>query len=151
MLVGSLLIGLYLSRMLGFSLVVNPVICCFLLLGGSVSFCLFLYLVLGFRWYMLLFCLVYVGGIYILFVYVSMFSPNVYVGLGYGPGFILISFFLFALFFYFRGLGVWYIEDFSHYVCSNRDNYGYCFFCLLLLLGFRLVSVICSSKDSFFR
>lgn len=145
------LIRIYLSSLLAFSFVPHPVNCCFLLLGGSLRFCLFLFLSSGFRWYILLFCLVYVGGIYILFVYVSMFSPKAFAGLGYSVSSFVISLSVFTVFFYFSSEGVPLFREHSHYVCSWRDGYGYCFFCLMLLLGFRLVRFIGSSKSSFFR
>lgn len=142
---------LYLTRVLSFSFVVHPISCCFLLLGGSLSLSFLIYSWLGFRWYILLFCLVYVGGVYILFVYIAMFSPNVFSGLGYGFSFAISVFLLFWVSLLTWGLDCRPFLEKRHYVCSGGDGYGYCFFCLVLLLGFRLVSFVSSSKDSFFR
>lgn len=91
------------------------------------------------------------GGVYILFVYVSMYNPKLVAGLAYGWRLVLLSFFFFSLFFLGFSFDFFCFSEFSHYICSDGDGFGYCFFCLILLLGFGLVSFVSRSKDSFFR
>lgn len=73
--VGSLL-SLYFSSLLAFSFVTHPIKYCFLLLLGALSVVCCGYVIVGFSWYLVLFCLVYVGGIYVLFVFVSLHKPK---------------------------------------------------------------------------
>jgi len=41
--------------------------------------------------------------------------------------------------------------DCSHYLCSYFEGFSYLFFCLILMLGFVVIRVVSSDKDSFFR
>lgn len=41
--------------------------------------------------------------------------------------------------------------EFSFYLCSYFEGFTYCLFCLVLLVGFVCISVVCGRKDSFFR
>lgn len=70
--------GFY-ALLLGVSFVSYSIGCCLFLLGGALRFCGFIYLVSGFSWYLVLFCLVYVGGVYVLLVYISMFNSKFFV------------------------------------------------------------------------
>ena len=70
MVFGGLFLGLFFGSLIRFSFVTHPVVCCLLLVCGSASICMYTYLLVGFRWYILMVCLVYVGGVYVLFVYV---------------------------------------------------------------------------------
>nr|QRV61261.1 NADH dehydrogenase subunit 6 [Tanaisia sp. SS-2020] len=145
-----ILISLYFSSLVSFSLFSNPLVYCGLLLVGALSLSGFAYLVLGFSWYLVLFCLVYVGGIYILFLYVSVHNPNSFPSLGGGVMYFSVFCFFFLVFYagsrYLGGL-----EDFSHYVCTSGEGVTYNVFCLVLMLSFVLVSLVGSGKDSFFR
>lgn len=44
-----------------------------------------------------------------------------------------------------------YFEECGHFLCTQYEGFRYCFFCVVLLLGFGLVSFITGSKDCFFR
>lgn len=79
-----LLLGLYFRSLVSFSFVHHPIGYCLLLLLGALGSSGFAYCVMGFSWYLLLFCLVYVGGVYILFIYVSIFRSNALSGFGGG-------------------------------------------------------------------
>ena len=39
----------------------------------------------------------------------------------------------------------------SYYLCSYYEGVSYCFFCLVLLVGFSILSVVVREKSSFFR
>nr|QDA21738.1 NADH dehydrogenase subunit 6 [Amphimerus sp. JM-2019] len=151
-LTSSFLLSVYLVSLLAFSFVTHPVGYCLLLLLGAFSVSGYVYLVCGFSWYLVLFCLVYVGGVYVLFVFVSMHSPNPYSLLGGGWEFLLFSFLFFwsvLISFEFKpGLGY---VDHSYYLCSYFEGFTYSLFCLVLILGFVVMSVVASEKDSFFR
>nr|YP_009169743.1 NADH dehydrogenase subunit 6 [Metorchis orientalis]ALD61617.1 NADH dehydrogenase subunit 6 [Metorchis orientalis] len=152
LLFSSCLLSLYLTSLLAFSFVTHPVSYCFLLLLGAFSVSGYVYLFLGFSWYLLLFCLVYIGGIYVLFVFVSLRSPNPIPLLGGGLEFLFSAFFFFFCLFVSAGFGSGSCySDYSHYLCSYFEGFTYCLFCLVLMLGFVLSSVVGSEKDSFFR
>nr|YP_010690160.1 NADH dehydrogenase subunit 6 [Paragonimus iloktsuenensis]WBU12999.1 NADH dehydrogenase subunit 6 [Paragonimus iloktsuenensis] len=145
-------LSLYFSSLISFSFISHPVIYCVLLLVSSLSISGYLYSVLGLSWYLALFCLVYVGGIYVLFIFVSVHISNP-MSIGGGSGLVfLIAFGSFMLIFS-GGLGHS-LEGFceeSHYLCSYFEGFSYCLFCLVLMIGFVGVSVISGEKDSFFR
>lgn len=149
----NVLLGCYFSSLLAFSFVTHPVGYCFLLLFGAFSISGYVYLVLGFSWYLALFCLVYIGGVYVLFIFVSLHNPNPIQS--FGGGFELVFFlFLFLEVLFFRS-GVFFsrlfMSDYSQYLCTFFEGFSYCFFCLILMLGFGVISVVCGGKDSFFR
>uniref|UniRef100_A0AAU7YSC2 NADH dehydrogenase subunit 6 n=1 Tax=Scaphanocephalus sp. TaxID=3050632 RepID=A0AAU7YSC2_9TREM len=148
----SALLSLYFSSLLSFSFVTHPIGYCFLLLLGAFSVSGYVYLVFGFSWYLILFCIVYVGGVYVLFIFVSLHNPNPFSLFGGGWEFLLSAFFFFLCLFVVFGLGVVdsYV-DYSHYLCSYFEGFSYCLFCLVLMLGFIVVSVVSGDKDSFFR
>nr|QJP04177.1 NADH dehydrogenase subunit 6 [Clonorchis sinensis] len=152
LLVGGCLMSIYLTSLLAFSFVTHPVGYCFLLLLGAFSVSGYAYLIMGFSWYLLVFCLVYIGGIYVLFVFVSLWSPNPTPLLGGGLEFLSMAFSFFFVLFVSVGfkLESCYL-DYSHYLCSYFEGFTYCLFCLILMLGFVLLSVVGSEKDSFFR
>nr|YP_009650995.1 NADH dehydrogenase subunit 6 [Uvitellina sp. SSS-2019]QCY72821.1 NADH dehydrogenase subunit 6 [Uvitellina sp. SSS-2019] len=148
----SLLFGLYFSVVLAFSFVSHPIVLCFLLLFSSLCISGIVYLILGFSWYLVLFCLVYIGGVYVLFVFVSIHDPNPISSLSNGGGYFLVIFFLLMVFFFLGG--VYYFPVFfesSYYLCSRFEGISYCVFCLILMVGFIGISVVVSNKDSFFR
>nr|QWV61008.1 NADH dehydrogenase subunit 6 [Euryhaliotrema johni] len=141
----------YFMSILLFSFVGNAISYCILLVINSLC-CLFLiYCISGFSWYALLLYLVYVGGVYILFIFVSVHLPN-----NLNKGIIsLFSFFFVFFLFWEMVTGVLEVgnstTDYSFNFCSGLEGVSYLFLCLFLLLGFFLVSYISSSKESFVR
>nr|YP_009261938.1 NADH dehydrogenase subunit 6 [Echinochasmus japonicus]AKL39066.1 NADH dehydrogenase subunit 6 [Echinochasmus japonicus] len=147
----GVLISLYFSCLVGFSLVSHPVIYCVMLLIAALSVSGVVYLMIGFSWYLALFCLVYIGGVYVLFIFVSVHCPNANTTVG-GSVFWALLFFIACL----CMCGVSFLPqpgevEFSYYLCSFFEGFTYCLFCLVLLVGFICISVVYSSKDSFFR
>nr|YP_009906248.1 NADH dehydrogenase subunit 6 [Azygia hwangtsiyui]QLH90217.1 NADH dehydrogenase subunit 6 [Azygia hwangtsiyui] len=146
---GSLLLGLYFSCLVQFMFVSHPVSYCGLLLVSSLSGIGYCVLTLGLSWYAVLFCLVYVGGIYILFIFVSVQNPNPITQVGgslYSFLFSLVFGFVFIRFFIAPSLA-----ESSHYLCSFFEGFSYCLFCLVLVLGFIIVSGVLGDKCSFYR
>lgn len=41
--------------------------------------------------------------------------------------------------------------EFRHYLCSFFEGFSYCFFCLVLMIGFVVIRVVRGDKDSFCR
>lgn len=70
------LVRVYYTSLCMFAFISHPIVYCFLLLVNVGSVSGFLYLCFGFSWYIVLFCLVYVGGVYVLFIFISVFIPN---------------------------------------------------------------------------
>nr|UDU84927.1 NADH dehydrogenase subunit 6 [Glypthelmins quieta] len=147
----SLFISLYVCCLVFFSFVSHPIGYCLLLLASAVSLSCYCYLLVGFSWYLVLFCLVYIGGVYVLFVFVSVHNPNPLPSTsGLLTPFLLFFFFL-LISFSFLSASLPYYNEGSHYLCSGYEGLSYCFFCLVLMVGFIAISVVCSEKDSFFR
>lgn len=147
------LLGLYFSRLLAFSFVTHPVGYCFLLLFRAFSVSGYVYLTLGFSWYLVLFCLVYIGGVYVLFIFVSLHNPNPVQAFGRGFEFVFFLFLFLEVLFLGRGVfsSRLFVFDYSQYLCSFFEGFSYCFFCFILMLGFIVIRVVCGDKDSFFR
>lgn len=134
-----------------FSFVTQPRVYCMLLVMGALRVAGYIYSVLGFSWYLALFCLVYVGGVYVLFVFVSVYGPNTF----YLRGGSLLVFFGFYV-------TVWsmfsclvktvpVIIESGEYLCSFYEGFSYCIFCLVLVVGFMCVSIMMRERSSFFR
>nr|QYC97735.1 NADH dehydrogenase subunit 6 [Diplostomoidea sp. MSB para 30071] len=148
----SLMVGLYFSIIFSFSFVSHPIYYCLLLLLSSVDICGIVYLFMGFSWYLVLLCLVYIGGVYILFVFVSVYSPNTFLSSGvYWWWILFIMMFSFCVFTgCFYSYADVYFES-SHYLCTSLEGTSYILLCLVLILGFICVSVVVNRKDSFYR
>nr|UFQ89143.1 NADH dehydrogenase subunit 6 [Anindobothrium lisae] len=135
-----------------FSLVSHPVYYCVLLVANSLLCSFTCYTLYGFSWYPLLFCLVYIGGVYTLFVFVSVYSPNSSV-VSYWS--FNSSALVFSLFFCVCcGLFVFYLSlsaEFSSYLCSLSEGYFYICMCLTLLFGFLVLSLVMSVKVNHYR
>jgi NADH:ubiquinone oxidoreductase subunit 6 (subunit J) len=141
----------YFSSLLMFSFVSHPVFYCVLLVGRALSVSGYICRIVGFSWYLALFCLVYVGGVYVLFVFVSVYRFKV-------SPLVRRSFYEFVLFFLvlvgvFRfGLqGLPAFVEGRHYLCSFFEGFSYCLFCLIMMLGFVGVRIVVGEKDAFYR
>lgn len=99
----------------------------------------------------MVFCLVYVGGVYVLFIFVSIHTPNPlpnFRGISVDG---LVLFFGFLCVFAFIFFSVPSLCDSRFYLCSRFEGVSYCLFCLVLMVGFVCVSVVVSSRGGFFR
>nr|UFQ88783.1 NADH dehydrogenase subunit 6 [Rhinebothroides sp. MZUSP 8015] len=136
-----------------FSLISHPVYYCILLVINSLLSSFICYCVYGFSWYALLFCLVYIGGVYILFVFVSVHNPNSSV-VSYW-NFNSIGNFLFIFFCLIIGSIILFYSslecEFSSFLCSLSEGYFYLCMCLTLLFGFCILSLIMSVKINHYR
>lgn len=143
---------LYFILLSMFSLVRHPVYYCILLVLNSIICCFICFLVYGFSWYALLFCLVYIGGVYILFVFVSVHRPkrSVVTGLNInGLGLVILLFWFFGggSFVFFHSLQV----EFRSFICTLSEGYFYVRMCLTLLFGFSILSLVMSVKSKHYR
>nr|QXU59703.1 NADH dehydrogenase subunit 6 [Bothridium pithonis] len=135
-----------------FSFIGHPVYYCILLVVNSLFCCFICYSVFGFSWYALLFCLVYVGGIYILFIFVSVHSPNSSVipywnlGLLGTVAFVFVGF-LFGWVLMLSPVGA----ESSNMLCSSMEGWFYVCMCLTLLFGFVILSSVLSIKHNYYR
>nr|UFQ89071.1 NADH dehydrogenase subunit 6 [Caulobothrium sp. MZUSP 7989] len=135
-----------------FSLVSHPVYYCILLVVNSLICSFICYAVYGFSWYSLLFCLVYIGGVYILFVFVSVHNPNSsvvsYWNFSYVSSFLIVFFCLMAGgFVYMFALN----SEFSSFLCTFSEGWLYLCLCLTLLFGFFILSIVMSVKLNHYR
>nr|YP_009367936.1 NADH dehydrogenase subunit 6 [Senga ophiocephalina]ARK18847.1 NADH dehydrogenase subunit 6 [Senga ophiocephalina] len=143
---------LYFFCLFAFSLLSHPVYYCVLLVINSLLCSFICYIIYGFSWYALLFCLVYIGGVYVLFVFVSVHSPNnsilPYVGLNsvWCIVFMACSLF-FSIIVYYGVLNT----EFSSFICTIHEGYMYICMCLTLLFGFIVISSIMSIKLNHYR
>nr|UFQ89047.1 NADH dehydrogenase subunit 6 [Serendip sp. MZUSP 7987] len=135
-----------------FSLVSHPVYYCVLLVLNSLICSFICYIIYGFSWYSLLFCLVYIGGVYILFVFVSVHNPNSSV-VSYWS-FSLVSSFLIVFLVLMAGAVVFYVSsvtEFSSFLCTLSEGPIYLCMCLTLLFGFFILSLVMSVKLNHYR
>nr|YP_009692019.1 NADH dehydrogenase subunit 6 [Rhinebothrium reydai]QEG77667.1 NADH dehydrogenase subunit 6 [Rhinebothrium reydai] len=135
-----------------FSLMSHPVYYCVLLVINSLLCSFMCYIIYGFSWYSLLFCLVYIGGVYILFVFVSVHNPNSSV-VSYwnfnSSSTIIFTFLCITMgcFIYYASLS----SEFSSVLCSSSEGYFYLSLCLTLLFGFTVLSLVMSVKVNHYR
>ncbi len=135
-----------------FSLVRHPVYYCVLLVLNSLTCSFICYRVYGFSWYSLLFCLVYIGGVYILFVFVSVHKPNSRV-VSYWK-FKLISSFLIIFLSMMAGVIVYFVAlktEFRRFLCTLSEGPLYLCMCLTLLFGFFVLSLVMRVKLKHYR
>nr|YP_001218778.1 NADH dehydrogenase subunit 6 [Echinococcus vogeli]BAF56532.1 NADH dehydrogenase subunit 6 [Echinococcus vogeli] len=125
--------------------------CVLLVINALLASCI-CYVVYGFSWYSLLFCLVYVGGVYVLFIFVSVFSPNsnfvLYSGSLEIGALVCGGFWLLVCGFIFYSLVG---GEFSGVLCSVSEGWLYLCLCMTLVFGFLVLSVVVSSKVNFYR
>nr|QXU59679.1 NADH dehydrogenase subunit 6 [Cephalochlamys namaquensis] len=142
----------YFMTLLLFSVISHSVYYCILLVINSLICCTLCYCVFGFSWYALLFCLVYVGGVYILFIFVSVHSPNSSVVPYWNINFYSLT----GLLFLGGSLGLTVCFFFTSYECSSylcnlEEGYFYVCLCLMLVFGFIVLSLIMSVKENYYR
>lgn len=148
---GYILLGLYFSSLMAFSFVSHPVSYCVLLILSALSVTGYVYLLIGFSWYLVLFCLVYIGGVYVLFIFVSVHSPNPSPSLGGRALMFFFSFVVFSCLFGARQASLPSVGESSYYLCRYFEGLSYCLFCLVLMVGFVAIRIVVGEKDSFFR
>nr|AWK02438.1 NADH dehydrogenase subunit 6 [Acanthoparyphium sp. WAK-2018] len=147
----SVFLSLYFTCLISFSFVSHPVVYCVLLLVSAMSVSGLIYLVMGVSWYLALFSLVYVGGVYVLFIFVSVHSPNPVSLVGVGVSVFVILFLSFFCLFSLPLGGFPVVSESSHFLCSYFEGFSYCLFCLVLMVGFVSISSVVGGSDSFYR
>ena len=138
----------------GFTFKSRPLTRAVLLVLVSFIVSLWIFKVFSFSWYFLLFVLVYVGGIYVILIYVSMAFPNFRLfrfKLRGWVGFVVLLF---------LSLGVWrdvgvmdkgLIEN-RFYLCGVSEALIYLFLCLVLMIGLVFINFIVRfSTSRYFR
>lgn len=148
----SLLFFVYFGILFLFSLVSHPVYYCGFLVANALICSLICYSVFGFRWYSVLFCLVYIGGVYILFVFVSVYRPNrsyaTHLKIDFSS--LLLLTFMILLVGYSVASGVL-AAEFSRYLCTGSEGAFYVVCCLMLLFGFLVLRMVMSVKLNYYR
>nr|YP_007890992.1 NADH dehydrogenase subunit 6 [Hydatigera parva]BAN15664.1 NADH dehydrogenase subunit 6 [Hydatigera parva] len=146
----ELLFGAYLFNSIIFSISSSCIIYCLLLVLNAMLSGLICYVIYGYSWYTLLFCLIYIGGVYISFIFVSVFSPNSsYVAnlniwlCGVGLLFVVIL----GLMGYYSLVSV----EFSEYLCTSSEISMYICFGFTLMFGLLVLSLVFSCKLNFYR
>lgn len=152
MVVTSLSFFFYFFCLVLFSLVSHPVYYCILLILNALLCSFISYSTYGFSWYSLLFCLVYIGGVYILFIFISVHGPKRRVISYWSLGRSSVLFLLFLIIF--MGLTVYRLRlnaEFSSYLCSGTEGPFYLCMCLTLLFGFVILRIVMSLKLNHYR
>nr|YP_010286158.1 NADH dehydrogenase subunit 6 [Hydatigera sp. XHPW10]UKS07996.1 NADH dehydrogenase subunit 6 [Hydatigera sp. XHPW10] len=147
----SILLSFYLFNLILFSFISNCIYYCILLIVNALLSSYIIYEVLGFSWYSLIFCLIYIGGVYVLFIFVSFFSPNDSGVVIYGLDLVsLVGVFLcwVVSIFIFYNLSEF---EMSSYLCSFNEVWLYICFGLMLMFGFIILSLLMSCKNGFYR
>lgn len=148
----SILFFIYFLMLFLFSLVNHPVYYCGFLVVNSLICRLISYAVIGFSWYPLLFCLIYIGGVYILFIFVSVYSPN----RNYITYYSLKFSFLFLSIFVLLSIGCLFVYnvisiEFRRFLCTINEGVFYVVMCLALLFGFLMLSLVMGVKLNYYR
>lgn len=142
----------YFLSLILFSLTTHPIYYCGLLVFKAFISSLLCYCLFGFGWYSLLLCLVYIGGVYILFVFVSAFRPK--------KGFVFNKSRsckkIFVLLFLVVTLGVSVVYcvtfyEFSRSLCTFSEGNFYICMCLSLVFGFIILSLVVRAKFNHYR
>lgn len=147
----SVLLSLYLFNLFLFSLIRNCIYYCIILIIKALLSSYIVYEVMGFSWYSLIFCLIYVGGVYILFIFVSFFNPNDRVVISWGFNLVRL-----VLIFFVFGVSVYMfcelIEfEFRRCVCKFKEIWLYVCFGLMLMFGFVVLRMLMSYRVGFYR
>nr|YP_003001980.1 NADH dehydrogenase subunit 6 [Taenia multiceps]ACS37256.1 NADH dehydrogenase subunit 6 [Taenia multiceps] len=147
----EILVTFYFFILLLFSLSSHCVYYCVLLVINALVSCLICYLVYGFSWYSLVFCLVYVGGVYILFIFVSVFNPNdsfaIYHKVGESSIVLCFVIGLLCMCLFYSLVNT----EFSNFLCTAVEGVFYVCLCLTLIFGFVVLSLLVSWKMNFYR
>lgn len=152
MFITLLLFFCFFATLIMFSLSRHSIYYCLLLVINSLIGSLICYNLFGFSWYSVLFCLVYIGGVYILFVFVSVYRPKnkfvSYNNFNYSRLFRLL--FVSLILVAFRVYSILNIE-FSEYICTIKERSFYFCMCLALVFGFVLLNVVMGVKINYCR
>nr|UFQ88387.1 NADH dehydrogenase subunit 6 [Rhinebothrium sp. LRP 10405] len=142
----------YFLCLVTFSLISHPVYYCVLLVLNAMLCSSICYFSFGFSWYSLLFCLVYIGGVYILFVFVSVHSPNTS-SMTYWQFSPVVWFILIFMCITFGSLLSFTLvsAEFSSYLCTITEGSFYTCMCLTLLFGFIMLSLVMCVKINHYR
>lgn len=148
----SLLFFIFFAILFLFSLFGQPIYYCIFLVLNSLICSLICYTLFGFSWYSLLFCLVYIGGVYILFVFVSAYRPKVSYVRYFNMDFSFFALLIFRLI-VLRGVFLLVVEkiEFSRFLCTVMEGSFYVSMCLTLLFGFSILSIVMSIKLNYYR
>nr|YP_010286134.1 NADH dehydrogenase subunit 6 [Mesocestoides sp. RKZ08]UKS07972.1 NADH dehydrogenase subunit 6 [Mesocestoides sp. RKZ08] len=134
-----------------FCFVGHPIYYWGLLVLNSIIWGLICYIMYGFSWYSLLLCLVYVGGVYILFLFVSVFSPNSSVVFYFGSSLMVVLGFFCCIF---VGLVIYFYNletEFSSFLCNISEGWFYLVMCFTVVFGFVVLSLVMSIKSNYYR
>nr|WEV86870.1 NADH dehydrogenase subunit 6 [Diplorchis sp.] len=129
----------------------SPIICCLLLLFNSLLLSVILYLFVGNSVFSLFFSLVYVGGVYIITLFVSahLQNDNFNSGLSLYFGVVVLgSFCLVGFSFWWCDFG---FDNMGEMLCSYISFDCYVLYGVSIFLIFFILSGISSSKNSFVR
>nr|BAV81463.1 NADH dehydrogenase subunit 6 [Schistosoma mattheei] len=127
----------------------SPLFRSVLILMNSLVVSILVFIKSGFSWYFLLFILVYIGGIYIILIYISMIFPN----FSFFNVKLVSYFFMLSLFFVFLSCILWSAKlvntsnkvDCSFYLCNSVEVLLYIFLCMMLMISLVFVNFIVSS------
>nr|AFD18247.1 NADH dehydrogenase subunit 6 [Pseudorhabdosynochus yangjiangensis] len=136
---------------IGFLYMTNLIYYCLFLVLNSLIIVGGIFFLGGYPWYAMLFYMVYVGGVYILFIFLSIYTPNL--NNSFELNILILILGIFFLFELTRGLNIVNIgvSDETKFLCSLSEGLSYLFISSFLVLGFFLVSYISSSKEMFIR
>lgn len=141
----------YLALLSSFCFFSHPIVRCILLVATVLSLGYGVFLIVGYRWYIGIFCIVYVGGVYVLLVFVFLSCSNSGVIGGFGAFVWVIGVFLLSLVVLVYGVRRDSYSDCSVQLMGYGYRWGYLFLCVRMMLSLVEVRIICSKKNSFYR
>lgn len=141
----------YLSILCAFSFVSHPVFYCVLLVVGALAVSAQTAYIIGFSWYRVLLCLIYIGGVYILFIFVSAHTPNTNRLPRIGVFGVTGIFFISVIGLYGVSWGCGRCSEAREYLCIESEGPAYLILGGTLLFGFLILRSITSIKDCYYR
>nr|YP_010954517.1 NADH dehydrogenase subunit 6 [Sphyranura euryceae]WMV02080.1 NADH dehydrogenase subunit 6 [Sphyranura euryceae] len=145
------LLTFYSIILICFCIFFNPVICCLLLLLNSILLSSVLFFIFSSSWYSLLFCVVYLGGVYMILLFVSAQLQNESLS-NFSLLFVLLFFIVLSCWFsQDLSFNIYNVSDLSTIICDIYSRSSYLVLVISVLLTFFSISNIVSRKNSFLR
>nr|UJH93380.1 NADH dehydrogenase subunit 6 [Neoheterobothrium hirame] len=148
----SILLFCYVLNLVLFSFTFNPIACSIILMFNSAVAGLLIYMFVGLSWYSLLLTMVYLGGVYIIILFVSSHIQNDQSSVS-SVSVLLLSFMVMLICYSCFFLPVNLVTgSFESESFSNLGGISlYLVFSFVLLFMFYLISLLLCSKEGFLR
>nr|YP_006460020.1 NADH dehydrogenase subunit 6 [Tetrancistrum nebulosi]ADN44066.1 NADH dehydrogenase subunit 6 [Tetrancistrum nebulosi] len=144
-------VSTYIISLISLCFISNLITYCLILIFNCLCCLTIITFISGLSWYSLMLYLVYVGGVYILLLFITVHIPNNLINNRDNGAWLVVSSFIAweiaSLSWYPHLL----VPDYSFNFCSAEEGVSYLVLCFLLGVMFFFVSLVSGSKESFVR